>query len=174
VPSPAPTRTRRAAVIATAGTVESGAYVAAINEADPRVDVRQQACPDLVPMVEAGHLDGPLAEATVRGYLEPLLAGEPQIDTLLLGCTHYPLLRPVIERVVGPRVGVVDSAFTAALAVEDLLDALGGRSDGAVPGTNRIVTTGDIEAFSTVARRVFGAELPVVEGLEPMAAIDLP
>ena len=66
--------------------------------------------------------------AAVDGYLDELLAGDPQIDTLLLGCTHYPLLRPLIERRVGPQVAVVDSAFTTALATEDLLDALGTRA----------------------------------------------
>ena len=64
----------------------------------------------------------------LRAYLEPLLEGNPGIDTLLLGCTHYPLLRPVIETIVGRGVAVVDSAFTTALAVEDLLDALGARA----------------------------------------------
>ena len=105
----------------------SGAYPAAINDADRRLAVRQQACPDLVPLVEAGELDGPATAAAVDGYLDELLRADPQIDTLLLGCTHYPLLRPLIERRVGPTVAVVDSAFTTALAIEDLLDALGTR-----------------------------------------------
>ena len=77
---------------------------------------RQQACPDLVPLVEAGKLDGPDVAAAVDGYLDRCWPGIPQIDTLLLGCTHYPLLRPVIERRAGPTVAVVDSAFTTALA----------------------------------------------------------
>ena len=80
-------------VIATAGTVESGAYPAAIVEADAGWRSRQLACPELVPMVEAGILDGRRAESVLRAYLEPLLAAAPEIDTLLLGCTHYPLLR---------------------------------------------------------------------------------
>jgi glutamate racemase len=86
-----------------------------------------------------------------------------EIDTLLLGCTHYPLLRPLIERLTGPGVAVVDSAFTTGLATEDLLDALGGRTAGKRRGGNRIVTTGEVATFSVVAATVFGAALPSVE-----------
>jgi glutamate racemase len=164
------TRAGHVGVIATAGTVASGAYRAAIREADPRLTVTEHAAPDLVPMVESGVLDGPQAQATLRSYLEPLLADDPRIDTLLLGCTHYPLLRPAIERIVGPSVAVVDSAFTTAIAVEDLLDALHVRTDRSGPGTNRIVTTGNVEAFTTVAQRVFGERLPEVEAIEIGAA----
>ena len=171
VAAAAATRSRHVGVIATAGTVDSGAYPAAIGEADSAVRVAQQACPELVPLVEAGQLDGPEAEAAVDEYLGALLARDAQIDTLLLGCTHYPLLRPVIERRAGAGVAVVDSAFTTALALEDLLDALGSRS-GADPGepmidgANRIATTGDVAAFTSVAERVFGARLPAVEAAE--------
>jgi glutamate racemase len=159
----ASTRAGHVGVIATAGTVASGAYADAVGEADPALVVSQLACPELVPMVEAGTLSGPVAESTVRGYLGELFGADPQIDTLLLGCTHYPLLRPVIEGVAGPRVAVVDSAFTTALATEDLLDALGGRSGSEAPGDNRIVTTGDVATFTAVAGTVFGAALPSVE-----------
>jgi glutamate racemase len=150
-------------VIATAGTVASGAYVAAIGEADPALTVTQIACPLLVPLVEAGDLAGPTTEAAVRGYLGELFGADAAIDTLLLGCTHYPLLRPLIERIAGPRVAVVDSAFTTALAAEDLLDALGGRTAVTGEGRNRIVTTGDVATFAAVAATVFGAALPSVE-----------
>jgi len=169
----AATRSRHVGVIATVGTVTSGAYPRAIEEADPRTRVVQQACPDLVPLVEAGTLDGPAAEEAVGGYLGELFAADAEIDTLLLGCTHYPLLRRIIERVAGPRVSVVDSAFTAALATEDLLDALGARSPDREPA-NRIVTTGDLAAFTSVASRVFGAELPLVEAtsVQAVPAVD--
>lgn len=163
VSAAASTRAGHVGVIATAGTVASGAYAAAVGEADPRLVVTQLACPELVPMVEAGQLSGPVAEATVSGYLGDLFAADPLIDTLLLGCTHYPLLRPVIEQVAGPHVAVVDSAFTTALAAEDLLDVLGARTGQDGPGANRIVTTGDVATFTAVAGTVFGASLPSVE-----------
>jgi len=166
------TRSRNVAVIATAGTVESGAYHDAIVEADPAVAVAQLACPELVPMVEAGILDGRRAETVLRAYLEPLVADHPAMDTLLLGCTHYPLLRAPIQAIVGPAVAVVDSAFTTALAVEDLLDALGARAPLDTASTHRVTTTGDVDAFVTVAR-LFGDALPAVESaaIEASAAV---
>jgi glutamate racemase len=163
VAAAASTRVGRVGVIATAGTVASGAYPLAIQEADPRLIVTQLACPSLVPLVEAGDLHGPLADDQVRGYIGQLLAIDDSIDTLLLGCTHYPLLRALIQRAVGSGVAVVDSAFTAALAAEDLLDALGNRTPVPGLGTNRIVTTGDVRTFTAVAERIFGASLPAVE-----------
>jgi glutamate racemase len=167
VSAAASTRVGHVGVIATAGTVESGAYPAAIGEADPRLVVTQQACPDLVPLVEAGRLDDPETRTAVRAYLDELRSNDPSIDTLLLGCTHYPLLRPAIEREVGERVAVVDSAFTTALATEDLLDALGSRAPAqGLPGgppAHRVATTGDVAAFRAVARRLFGEALPEVE-----------
>jgi glutamate racemase len=173
VAAAASTRAGHVGVIATAGTVGSGAYPAAIGEADPRLRVTQLACPDLVPLVEAGQLDGPLTEAAVQGYLGDLLQQDGAIDTLLLGCTHYPLLRPIIERALGPAVAVVDSAFTAALAAEDLLDALGTRAPAdatlAKAAPNRIATTGDVAAFASVAGRLFGGSLPAVEAVSTAA-----
>jgi glutamate racemase len=168
VAAAAATRSGHIGVVATVGTVDSGAYPAAIGEADPRLVTRQQAAPDLVPLVERGVLEGPVADGAVHGYLARLLGDDPAIDTLLLGCTHYPLLRPVFERLVGPGVAVVDSAFTTAIAVEDLLDALHARRSGpgASPGLNRVVTTGDVAAFTTVASRIFTTALPPVERVE--------
>src|SRR6188508_1345362 len=175
VAAAAATRTAAVAVIATAGTVESGAYPDAIVEAAPGTLVTQLACPELVPMVEAGILAGRRAESVLRAYLEPLLAAGPEIDTLLLGCTHYPLLRPVIEDIVGEEVAVVDSAFTTALAVEDLLDALGSRADPRAVTQHRVATTGDRAAFVGVASRLLGERLPDVEAvtIEPAGAIPL-
>ena len=169
------TRSRHVAVIATAGTVESGAYHDAIVEADAATAVTQLACPELVPMVESGILDGRRAETVLRGYLEPMLGGDRRIDTLLLGCTHYPLLREPIERIVGPGVAVVDSAFTTALAVEDLLDALGARTDETAPAAHRVATTGEVESFVVVAERLFGDGLPGVESvaIEPITPLPL-
>jgi glutamate racemase len=174
VAASAATRSREVGVIATAGTVESGAYPDAIVEADPTIRVAQLACPKLVPMVEAGILDGRRAESVLRAYLESLLLANPAVDTLLLGCTHYPLLREPIERIVGPAVAVVDSAYTTALAVEDLLDALGTRAPAGAEATHRVATTGDVEGFVSVAARLFGDRLPSVEAVEIEARAPLP
>ncbi|HEY4126205.1 MAG TPA: glutamate racemase [Rhizomicrobium sp.] len=107
------------AVIATEGTVKGGAYVRAI-QARGQTPVVQQACPLFVPMAEEGLIDGPIAEAIVHRYLDPLLATVPKPKCLLLGCTHYPALKPVIARIAGD-VTLVDSAVTTAIAVEALL-----------------------------------------------------
>lgn len=158
----ASTRRGHVGVIATAGTVRSGAYATALEEADPRIAVTQQACPELVPLVEAGRLDGPETRAALGTYLGALLAADPDVDTLLLGCTHYPLLRPLIEALVGEAVAVVDSAFTTALAAEDLLDALGLRATGQ-GAQHRIASTGEIGRFTEVAGMLSVDPLPPVE-----------
>ena len=162
VAAAASTRSGHVGVIATAGTVASGAYPAAIDEAEPLIVVTQQACPRLVPLVEGGETDSPAVREAVNGYLGDLLTADPAIDTLLLGCTHYPLLRPVIAERVGAGVAVVDSAFTTALAVEDLLDALGARAPAGGAAGNEVHTTGEVAAFAGVAARIFGATLPPV------------
>ena len=157
---------RSIGVLATTGTVRSGAYARALRDLDPLVDVIQQACPALVALVEAGRSDSPEAEAAVRGYVVPLLTDggvvSPVVDTLLLGCTHYPLLRSVIERVAGPGVRVVDSAATTALAVREVLQShrlL--RASGET--AHRVFATGPTDRFRVVARTIFGEDLPVVE-----------
>lgn len=162
----AATRTGHVAVVATAGTVASGAYVDAISEADPTLTVAQQACPELVPLVEAGELEGRRVEEAVAGYLRELRAADPEVDTLLLGCTHYPLLRPIFQARMGAAVAVVDSAFTTAVAVEDLLDALLARGSAGGRGSVRVATTGPVEAFERVATRLFGIDLPPVEAVD--------
>ena len=162
----AATRTGHVAVVATAGTVASGAYVDAISEADPTLTVAQQACPDLVPLVEAGELEGRRVEEAVAGYLRELRAADPEVDTLLLGCTHYPLLRPIFQARMGAAVAVVDSAFTTAVAVEDLLDALLARGSAGGRGSVRVATTGPVEAFERVATRLFETDLPPVEAVD--------
>ena len=113
------------------------------------------------------------ATSELGAYLDPLVASHPAMDTLLLGCTHYPLLRSPIEAIVGPDVAVVDSAFTTALAVEDLLDALGSRAPIGAAAGHRVTTTGDVGAFVTVAQRLFGERLPDVESvaIEARAAV---
>lgn len=163
VAAAAATRSGHVVVVATAGTVASGAYPAAIAEADPALTVTQQACPDLVPLVESGVTSGPQPREAIAAYLEPVFAADPAIDTLLLGCTHYPLLRAEFQAVAGPKVAVVDSAFTTALALEDLLDAIGNRAPAGSTPAHRLATTGPAAAFLAVAEGVFGAPPGPVE-----------
>ena len=173
------TRNRRVGVIATPATIRSHAYFNAIKDENPAVEVYEHATPDLVPMVEAGELSGPTAEATVAASLAALLGerdadGESifprppgaTIDTLLLGCTHYPLLSPLIAAIVGERVAIVDSATATASALAELLGVNGleaGGTDGAIHGQ---LTTGDADRFGKLAGRLFGTDFPDVESVE--------
>ncbi len=193
------TRNRRVGVIATPATVRSHAYFSAIKEENPAVEVYEHATPRLVPMVEAGELSGPAVEAAVAESLAPLLGerdadGEfvfplppsGRIDTLLLGCTHYPLLRPVIAAVAGERIAIVDSATATASALAELLSVNGLEAPGTTRGTaadpghagharpigtaaataHLQLTTGDVERFRDLATRLFGAAFPDVQGVE--------
>ena len=155
---------RAIGVLATAGTVRSGAYIRAVRDLDPLCDVTQQPCPKLVPIVEEGKAGTPEALAAVREYVEPLLTEgavvRPAVDTLLLGCTHYPLLREEFVKVAGPGVRVVDSATTTALAVREVLAS---HRLLASPGPphHEVYATGPADRFRTVARTIFGEDVPV-------------
>ena len=183
------TRNRRVGVIATPATVRSHAYFNAIKDENPAVEVYEHATPAFVPLVEAGRLAGPEVEAIVAAALAPLLgerdeAGEfvfplpasARIDTLLLGCTHYPLLRPVIAAIAGERVAIVDSATATASALVELL-AINGLEAPGTTGPERSdeiaaapvhvqLTTGDVDAFRVVAERIFGEAFPDVGSVD--------
>jgi glutamate racemase len=160
------TRNRRVGVIATVATVRSRAYFQAIKEEDPFVEVDELATPKLVPLVEAGQLDGPLVEEVVADQIAPMLTSGHDIDTLLLGCTHYPLLAPVIRRVIGTDVSVIDSALATASALAALLEmhSLGAPSGSAA--THVQLTTGDVPTFEAIAGRLFDSTFTHVEHLE--------
>ncbi len=161
------TRSGRVAVIATPATVRSHAYLTAIHDEDPVIDVTELATPTLVPFVEAGELHGSVAEAAVAEALRPLLVGDrPRIDTLLLGCTHYPLLRPIIAELMGPDVAIVDSATATASATAELLTAIRIEAPDDGPGVHLQLTTGDRMVFHDLASRLFGASFPDVESVE--------
>ena len=176
------TRNRRVGVIATPATIRSHAYFAAIKDENPAVEVYEHATPALVPLVEAGELSGPTAEATVASELAPLIGerdadGESifprpagaSIDTLLLGCTHYPLLRAILARLAGESVAIVDSATATASALAELLSVNGldaGRSPGDASATHSQLTTGDPARFAEVAARLFAADFASVEPVE--------
>lgn len=193
------TRVRRVGVIATPATIRSHAYFQAIKDENPAVEVYEHATPALVPLVEAGTLTGPLAEAAIADALAPLLGGPDSagdsifpkppgatIDTLLLGCTHYPLLRPLIAAAAGDRVAIVDSATATASALAELLSVnameapgttRGTAADAGIagherpdeqmtPATHRQLTTGDPIAFHTLASLLFGSAFPDVEWID--------
>ncbi|MDE2133143.1 MAG: glutamate racemase [Alphaproteobacteria bacterium] len=143
------------AVIATEGTVKGGAYVRAI-EAHGQAPVVQQACPLFVAMAEEGLVDGPIVEAVAHRYLDPLMATLPRPRALVLGCTHFPVLRSVIGRVAGEDVALVDSAATTAQAVARLL-AERGLARGAGPHEpHRFLATDAPDRFARVGEIFLG------------------
>jgi glutamate racemase len=113
----------RVGVIATEATVRSDAYPRALRALRPDLEILSQPCPLFVPLVEEGWHDDPVTEQVAERYLRPLL--DANIDTLVLGCTHYPLLKPVLHRVAGPEVTLVDSAEVVAEMVAEGIDANG-------------------------------------------------
>lgn len=158
----------RVGVIGTESTIGSDAYGEALRRIRPDLQVFSQACPLFVPLVEEGWHDDPVTEEVARRYLAPLLA--ERIDTLVLGCTHYPLLRPVIERVVGEAVTLVDSAESTALTVAAGLGESGLRHDerGAEEGLDEwgrdhFCVTDAAERFGRLAGRILG---PGAQSLE--------
>ena len=169
------TRTRRVGVIATQATVRSHAYFQAIKDENPFVEVYEHATPTFVPLVEAGQLDGDEVRARVAAALAPLLGdhsdgeyvfplpADERIDTLLLGCTHYPLLAAVIAEVVGPDVAVIDSATATASTLAGLLEVNGLEAPDDRPAEHTQLTTGDVAAFERTARRLFGDLVPSVD-----------
>lgn len=149
-------RNGRIAVIATESTVRGGAYPRAIHALRPQAEVVSQPCPLFVALAEEGWTDDPIAEAVARRYLTPLFEASPdhrRADTLVLGCTHFPVLRPVIERVVGPDVVVVDSAATTAARVEQALGGLGLLRKNERGGQARFLATDAPERFALAAAR---------------------
>lgn len=144
-------------VLATARTVASGTYVTEIHKLDPSVRVSQRAAPLLAPIVEEGWEDTGIAREAVARYLAEL----PGIDALLLGCTHYPLLAPVLREALRPGVALLDPAPYLA---ERLVAWLARHAGVAGPGTGslRVLCSGDPEVFAAHGARFLGAPLPEV------------
>lgn len=144
-------------VLATEATVRHGAYRKAIEARDPGASVRELACEMLVSLAEEGWNDGDIAEAIVRRYLDE--AGGDIPDSIILGCTHFPLLKHAIQVVVGDRVTLVDSASSTARVVRETLAATGRARSPGKPGTQRLLATDGATRFARVGGRFLGQEL---------------
>jgi glutamate racemase len=144
------TRNRHIGVIGTRATIRSGAYENALRAADKGVRVSSRACPLLVPLIEEGLLNDDVTDQIIMRYLEPMLADE--IDTLVLGCTHYPLLTNAIARAVKRQIKLVDSAQNCARAVEETLDAHSLRAARSNRGELHVALTDAADNFLNVAR----------------------
>ncbi|MCU0501720.1 MAG: glutamate racemase [Anaerolineae bacterium] len=156
------TRTHHVGVIATAATFQGELFASLLARYASDVVVHTQICPELVPLVEAGELDTPAARAAVEGYLSPLSAAG--IDELVLGCTHYPFLRPLIEAALGPEVDVIDPAPAVARQTARVLAQHGWLEAPRPSGfrkprrSHRFYTTGDPARFGCALQSLLGLE----------------
>ena len=150
------TRSGKIGVIGTEATIASGAYTRAIQRLSPRAEIYTRACPLLVPLAEEGWTDNAVAELTVAHYLESLK--QSGIDTLLLGCTHYPLLREMFGKILGARVKIVDSATATAADVRDRLKSLKLARRGG-DGSQSFFVTETPDRFVRVGRRFLGPQV---------------
>lgn len=157
----AATRNHRVGVIGTVGTVASGAYQRGLRALRAPVQLTCAACPGFVEFVERGETDGEQVHVLAQRLLAPLCRAG--IDTLLLGCTHYPFLARTIGDVMGREVLLVSSADETAFEVRSILDETGQQSRTAGKGRHRFVSSGDVEWFRRVGSRLLGSDLEVAE-----------
>lgn len=155
------TKNKRIGVIGTRATIASGAYEHAITTMDQESLVFSEACPLLVPLIEEGMFDDPVTDQMLSRYLAPLL--DQGVDTLVLGCTHYPLLREAIARAAGPGVTLVDSARNCALAVRELLASHGIAAPQERLGRLHVALTDSTEGFLRTAEKALDLEIGDVE-----------
>jgi len=159
------TRNGHVGVIGTRATIRSGAYEKALRATNNNVRVSSRACPLLVPLIEEGLLNDDVTDRVIIRYLEPLLADG--IDTLVLGCTHYPLLSTAIARVLGREITLVDSAENCATAVQETLDRQSLRSPAAERGELYVALTDSADNFLNVARDALQLDFGEIE-LQPL------
>jgi glutamate racemase len=148
-------------VIGTAGTIASGAYNRAIQALAPGIQVVQRACPLFVPFVEEGWFDHPAAELVAAEYLGELR--QACVRALVLGCTHYPLLKPLLQRVMGPEVRLIDSGQATAAALESILQDKSLQAPAGTAVYHRFVVSDDEARFRQVGARFIGERLGQAE-----------
>lgn len=150
------TKTKRVGIIGTEATIQSGAYTRALKAVDPAIEVYSRSCPLFVPLVEEGWTDNEVVDMTVNAYLGSLK--QSGIDTLILGCTHYPLLKKAIRKFMGSGVRLVDSAEETAKEVESILkkEAIAKKTG---KGIHSFFVTDAPDRFIKVGRRFLGEKV---------------
>ena len=154
------TQNKHIGVIGTKGTIKSGAYESEIRQLAPEAKVTSVACPLFVPFVEEGWLHGEVVTNVAKVYLKPL--NDAKVDTLILGCTHYPLLKPVIRNIIGYNVTLIDSAKQVAIEVKNIL-AREGLLNKNGHGRHKFFVSDNPEWFSGLAQRFLGRPLKNVK-----------
>ncbi len=147
------TQNKKIGVIGTRGTISSHAYENEIKYLDPEIKVTALSCPLFVPFAEEGLLSGSAVEEVAANYLKPLK--DARVDTVILGCTHYPLLKPVIRKILGDKVKLIDSAKQVAIEVKKILSAEGALSNSR-NGKHHFYVSDNPEWFTGLAKRFLG------------------
>ena len=158
------TRNRRIGLLATEATVASGRYAKLVRSLDAGAELVAVACPRLVPLIEGDDVFGQELNEAVREYAAPLK--EAEVDTVILGCTHYPLIRPVLQRVFGRGVTLVFSAEETAREAAETLARKGIENDHAREGSYRFLTTGDPELFRAMGQRFLQFPIDAAEHVD--------
>jgi glutamate racemase len=170
------TAERKIGIVGTSATVRAGAYARAIQSLDQNIKVFGKACPLFVPLVEEGLLDHDITRLAVQHYLTEFM--DRGVDCIILGCTHYPLLMPVVQEMVGTQTHLLDSALWTAKEVQDILMALNALSSGKERGleSSRFFVTDLTPRFKELAVSFLGTDLPAIEAvsLEKLTKICIP
>lgn len=161
-PAAAATQSGVVGVLATVGTLKSAQFAALLDRFASGIEVVTQPCPGLVECVERGELDTPATKALVTRYVEPLLARGA--DTIVLGCTHYPFLQPLIAAVAGPSVALIETGSAVARQLERRLHENGIAADRARHGSNAFHASGQLELAAQVMRRLW----PEAASIDPL------
>jgi len=163
------THNGRVGLLATPATVTSGAYARAVAAADPNVELVSVACPDLAPIIQSGFPFDQGVVDTVHAYCEPLRAA--RVDTVILGCTHYPLVGPMLQRALGRDVTLINSGAAVAHRVERALAVRGLESPATDEGEYRFLCTDDVETFRTLGTRFLQMPLGDVRHVDLPATV---
>lgn len=148
------TQNSNVGVIGTEGTIRSDAYTTALRSIKSDINVNPLACPLFVPMVEQGILSGPQAEEVVEDSLYPLMQNN-HIDTLILGCTHYPLIKDTIQTIIGDKVTIISSSEETARETSTILEFYNRLYQGNNPPIHQFYTTGELDIFTEIAQSIF-------------------
>ena len=158
------TKTGKVGVIGTPSTIKSNAYKKAMENIAPEIQVYSKACPLFVPLAEEGWTEDEIAELAAKKYLEAFK--ESEIDVLILGCTHYPLLKPVIQKVVGENITLIDSAEETALEIKRVLEENAISNKNSSHPQREFYLTDVSETFISIAGRFLGEEIEKVEQID--------
>lgn len=158
-------QSKKIGIIGTEGTIRSEAYAQALRALDAKVQTISQACPLLVPLAEEGRFDGPVVELILQEYLLPFMQ-DPEIDALILGCTHYPLFKNAIQKILGSRLQLIDSAFETAIVLQQKLREQKLVNNQPAKGQTQFYSTDFPDRMAQVGKLFLGYELTNLKKVE--------